>query len=65
MREECLNIVYVYEIVREDLATGEQGKRKKKLYRYEPDLEVGGLYLHLGPGCPGAQRVLSMKEEYF
>ena len=64
MQEECLEVVYVYEVVREDLVTGKQGKRKKKLYRYVPDLEVGGLYLHLGSGCPGAQRVLSMREEY-
>lgn len=54
--------VYVYKLVREDIS-GTQGKRTKKDYRFEQDLNVGGLYVHLGSGFPGLQRVLSMTTE--
>lgn len=54
--------LYIYKLVREDLS-GTQGKRVKQDCRYEPDLQVGGLYVHLGPGFPGLQRVLSMTVE--
>lgn len=54
--------MYVYRVVREHM-DGSRGKRTKKLYRweYEP-LNVGGLYLHLGRGFPGMQRVLELIE---
>lgn len=55
---------YIYKIIREH-PDGTQGKRAKRLYRFEPDLNVGSLYLHLGPGYPGMQRVLSMTTEEF
>ena len=55
-------IMYVYYVVRE-YPDGTRGKRKKILCRYEPDLEVGGLYLHLGKSFPGMYRILDMKEE--
>lgn len=56
-------VLYVYQVLREDLITGQRGKRCKRYSSFSPDLVVGGLYLHLGTGYPGAQRVLSMKEE--
>lgn len=49
--------MYEYIAVKEDFYTGQQGKRKRRIYRREP-LEVGGLYMHLGYGFPGAYRVL-------
>lgn len=51
---------YVYTVIREDFVTGERGKRAKKYYAFEPKLEVGGLYVQLGVGFPGCQRVLSV-----
>lgn len=51
---------YVYMVAREDPVTGERGKRAKKYCTFEPKLEVGGLYTHLGDGYPGYQRVLSV-----
>ncbi|MCD8073751.1 MAG: hypothetical protein LUF27_01720 [Lachnospiraceae bacterium] len=52
---------YVYKVIRENVVTGEQGKRPKKCWRFEP-LKVGGLYCHLGDGFPGFQRVLELVE---
>lgn len=54
---------YVYTLVKEDFYTGEQAKRRKKYYSFKPDLQVGGLYIHLGKGYPGCYRVLSVEEE--
>ena len=52
-----------YKIVRENL-DGKRGKRNKTLYRWDDDeqLTIGGLYMHLGPGYPGMQRVLSARK---
>lgn len=57
-------ILYVYKVVREDI-NGNRGKRARQLYRYKPDLKIGGLYVHLGSGFPGMQRVLSMETEEY
>lgn len=54
--------VYHYKVVRE-YVDNTRGKREKSLMLFEPDLAVGGLYVHLGSGFPGLQRVLSMTEE--
>lgn len=56
--------LYIYKVIREH-PDGTQGKRAKTLCRYEPDLNIGGLYVHLGPGYPGLQRVVSMGTEDF
>lgn len=53
--------IYVYRVIREDIITGQRGKRAKRYISYEPNLTIGGLYLHIGNGFPGAQRVLDMK----
>lgn len=53
--------VYVYTLVKEDFHTGERAKRVKKNIRFSPDLEIGGLYAHLGSGYPGFYRVLSLE----
>lgn len=50
---------YIYRVAREDLTTGERAKRSRVIERYKP-LTVGGLYMHLGSGYPGAQRVLEL-----
>lgn len=50
---------YVYKLVREDWITGERARRPKTIIRDKPDLRVGGLYVHLGKGYPGCQRVVS------
>jgi len=52
-----------YKVVREYL-DGKRGKRNKTLYRWGADeqLTIGGLYMHLGPGYPGMQRVLSARK---
>lgn len=63
--EKEVDVSYVYTVVREDFKTGEQGKRIKKYYCSEPRLNVGGLYMHLGKGYPGCQRVLSMEEKHY
>lgn len=55
--------LYVYRVIREDLITGQRGKRTKRYTSFSPDLNVGGLYVHLGIGFPGAQRVLDMHVE--
>ena len=54
--------LYVYTVVRERM-DGTRGKKTKKLCRWENNLRVGGLYVHLGNGFPGMQRVLSMTTE--
>lgn len=56
--------LYIYKVIRET-PDGFRGKRAKSYYCYEPELNVGGLYVHLGPGYPGLQRVLSMAVEEF
>lgn len=55
--------LYIYQVLREDLITGQRGKRSKRYSSFQPDLMVGGLYLDLGDGYPGAQRVIDMKIE--
>ena len=50
---------YIYTAVRE-YPDGSRAKRKNKVYRFKPDLKVGGLYTHLGKGFPGMQRILSV-----
>ena len=52
--------MYIYKVIRE-YADGSTGKRAKKLYRWESELKVGGLYVHLGQGFPGMQRIISVK----
>lgn len=54
--------LYIYKVVREDW-NGNRGRRTKKLIRFETDLTVGNLYMHLGSGFPGMQRVLSVDTE--
>lgn len=54
--------VYIYKVIRE-YPDGSRGKRAKSLWRWTNDLMVGGLYVHLGSGFPGMQRVLSMDTE--
>ena len=56
--------LYIYKVIREN-PDGTQGKRAKRLYCFEPELRIGGLYVHLGPGYPGMQRVLGMTTEEF
>ncbi len=51
--------LYVYKVIRESM-DGVRGKRAKEYWSFEPVLKVGGLYVHLGTGFPGLQRVLSM-----
>lgn len=55
-------MLYVYQVIRE-YPDGVQGKRAKRYTRFEPCLRIGGLYVHLGAGFPGLQRVLSMTVE--
>lgn len=50
---------YTYRVIREDVLTGERAKRSRTIERYKP-LTIGGLYMHLGSGYPGAQRVLEL-----
>lgn len=54
--------LYKYKVIREHM-DGSRGKRTKTYFSFENNLTVGGLYVHLGPGFPGLQRVLSMKVE--
>lgn len=53
--------MYIYQVVRE-YPDGSRGKKSKPLYRYKPDLKVGGLYTHLGRGFPGMRRVIRLEE---
>lgn len=50
---------YTYRVVKEDVITGERGKRMRMIVRRSP-LEIGGLYMHLGNGFQGAYRVLEL-----
>lgn len=52
---------YIYTVVKEDFRTGERAKRTRKYYSFTP-LTVGCLYVHLGKGYPGCQRILDMEE---
>lgn len=54
--------LYKYKVVREDLK-GNRRKRTKTYWSFDNELNVGGLYAHLGSGFPGLQRVLSMTIE--
>lgn len=51
---------YIYTVVRE-FPDGSRAKRKRKHARYRHELKVGGLYVQLGDGFPGMQRVLAVK----
>lgn len=59
-----MKYLYTYKVVKENVETGQQAKRTKLCIRYN-QLSVGSLYMHLGAGFPGAQRVLELvsKEE--
>lgn len=48
---------YVYRVVRE-YPDGSQSKKSRTITRMKP-LAVGGLYVHLGNGFPGMQRIIS------
>lgn len=52
---------YICTVIREDFRTGKRAKRARKYYSSKP-LTEGGLYVHLGKGYPGCQRVLDVKE---
>lgn len=54
--------LYKYKVIREDM-NGNQGKRAKTYWSFEEKLTIGGLYVHLGPGFPGMQRVLNLEVE--
>lgn len=55
--------VYTYKVLRE-YPDGTKAKRANTITSYKP-LKVGGLYVRLGKGYPGMQRVLSEAvEEY-
>lgn len=54
--------MYTYRIIKEDFYSGKRGKRTRTITRVRP-LEIGGLYLHLGKGYPGAYRVLELISE--
>lgn len=54
--------LYKYKVIREDMK-GNRGKRVKTYWSFEEKLTIGGLYVHLGPGFPGMQRVLSLEVE--
>lgn len=56
---------YIYTVVREDFRTGERAKRTRRYCSFTPSLEIGGLYVHLGKGYPGYQRVLGVEERLF
>lgn len=59
-----MDTLYIYKVVRE-YPDGSRGKRVRKLYRYKPDLKINGLYVHLGAGFPGMQRIIGMETEEF
>lgn len=54
--------MYTYRIVKENVVNGSRAKRTRTITRYKP-LKIGGLYLQLGTGYPGAYRVLELIEE--
>lgn len=49
--------LYSYKVIRE-YPDGSRAGRVRTISRYNP-LTIGGLYVHLGDGYPGMQRVLS------
>lgn len=51
---------YIYKVARENAFTGERAKKSRMIERYD-QLKVGGLYMHLGSGYPGAQRILELE----
>lgn len=51
---------YIYKLIREDI-NRPPGKKTKTIIRDKPDLRVGGLYVRLGKGYPGCQKVVSME----
>lgn len=53
---------YVYKVIRENVVTGQKGKRSKIYFCFDKPLKVGGIYCGLGSGFPGFQRVLELKE---
>lgn len=53
---------YIYECVKENLLTGERGKRTRTIRKRNP-LIVGGLYAHLSKGLRGAYRVTKLVRE--
>lgn len=55
-------MLYTYRIVKENCVSGKRSGRTRTITRYKP-LEIGGLYLHLGTGFPGAYRVLELLKE--
>lgn len=44
--------LYIYKVISESW-DGTRGKRAKTIERFKPNLEVGGLYVHLGKGFSG------------
>ncbi len=55
--------VYTYKVLRE-YPDGSQAKRARRITCTEP-LRVGGLYVRLGKGFPGMQRVIAeVAQEY-
>lgn len=53
---------YTYKVVRE-YPDGSRARKVSKLTLYKPTLVVGGLYVHLGKGYPGMQRIISIEEK--
>lgn len=53
--------MYTYRVVKENIVNGQQNKRTRVLSRCD-QLTVGGLYMHLGSGFPGAYRILELME---
>lgn len=53
--------IYTYKVLRE-YPDGSRAKRARRITCYEP-LRIGGLYVRLGKGYPGMQRVMSEEKE--
>ncbi len=53
--------MYTYRIIKENPFNGKRAKRARTITRNRP-LEIGGLYLHLGKGYPGAYRIVALLE---
>lgn len=54
---------YIYKVIRE-YPDGSRSRKSRTISRYKP-LKVGGLYVHLGKGFPGMQRVISEERREF
>lgn len=54
--------LYIYRVIREHL-DGTRGKRAKQYCCYEPELHIGGLYVHLGTGYPGLSAGIKYEHE--